>query len=705
MRQLHEVLIVEHDEGARSLLREALDGEPVVLTEATTGSAALAVLAGQDVDVALVALVLPDVAGLQLVSEMRDLVPNLHLIIVSKRTSEADRLQGFAAGADDYITKPFGPADVVARVRVGLRHHRTVGDNCLDIGELRIDLGARRVTIRGTEVPLPRLEFDLLAHLALRPDEVCSRQDLLETVWGSSSEYQVEATVTEHVRRLREKLGGSGGCGGLITTVRGAGYRFAARALEGPTHARLVATALAPSGVVELTWRPTSGTATHPPPTGIDPVVDRAGATRRLAAGVAEIGSWPVAPDDREYLQAALIGISTEVTDAVIILSSDLTVRSFNRAAEALYGWSEDEVRGRRLLDVIPWREPPDAFGHAVEDLGERGTWMGELDQRRRDGTSLRIRSTVTALLDPDGEGLGVIIVNRPAATSAAVPIGPDRVQVDDILGALARDEFVPYFQPIVRLEDEVIVGVEALARWERSDGTIVEPSAFLPEAERSGLIVPLGTMILEKACQEAARWRAAGSTAHLAANISARQLGDGSTPDLITRMLARHAIPPDALWLEVTESSLIEDLDRAALVLGTLADAGVSFSIDDFGTGWASLTYLRRFPVRGIKIDRSFVEGLGTTSSDEAIVRSILDLGRDLSLAVVAEGVETAAQCDALRALGCRLVQGYVYSKPAPAAVLHPMLASPLRPERTRRNEASGPWPRDARDGDGPPR
>jgi PAS domain S-box-containing protein len=691
VRQLHHVLIVEGDARILRRLRAALANEPVTLTEVTTGSAARTALADQSVDVALVALTLSDVDGLQLVSELRDTAPEMHVIIMSKRTSEADRLRGFAAGADDYITKPFEPTDVVARVKVGLRHRGAVGDDRLELGELTIDLRARQAWIGGAELTLPRLEFDLLAHLARRPAEACSRQDLLETVWGSSTEYQLEATVTEHVGRLRRKFAALGARGISITTLRGTGYRFDLTPADEPEPERLVATAVAPDGVVALAWRHAAPGRRGATPT--DLAADRAEATKELAEGVAEIASWPVARDDREFLQAALIGISTEVEDAVVIISPDLTVRSFNRAAEALYGWSEDEVRGRPIADILPWVGTPKALAAATDAVRVRGTWMGEIEQRRRDGTSLRIRCTATALRAADGKSLGVIVVNRPAGAEPPAS-APSRLQADEILAALERDEFLPYFQPIVRLDDDAIVGVEALARWEQPDGTLLEPFVFLPEAERSGLIVRLGTTILEKACLEAARWLAGGSIAHLAVNISARQLGDASTTDLVTGMLARHELPRNALWLEVTETSLIEDLDRAATVLGTLTDAGVSFAIDDFGTGWASLTYLRRFPVHGIKIDRSFVAGLGTATSDTAIVRSILKLGRDLSLAVVAEGVETEAQRDNLRSLGCELAQGYLFSRPVPAAEIHRMLADASRTDDSQDTGGAGACP-----------
>jgi DNA-binding response OmpR family regulator len=232
MVRRHEVLVVEADERSRGLIRAALAKEGVRLTETATGAEARAVVGRRPIDVALVALGLPDVPGLDLVAELRALGDELHVVIVSSAASEADRLRGFSAGADDYITKPFSSLELAARVRVGLRHRRDVGDGLLRFGELKVDVGARRVAVGSTEVDLPRLEFDLLAHLALHPGRTFSREYLLRTIWGSSSEFQQTATVTEHVGRLRQKLECAGDGDGWITTMRGVGYRFDAHDVD-----------------------------------------------------------------------------------------------------------------------------------------------------------------------------------------------------------------------------------------------------------------------------------------------------------------------------------------------------------------------------------------------------------------------------------------------------------------------------------------
>ena len=185
-----------------------------------------------------------------------------------------------------------------------------------------------------------------------------------------------------------------------------------------------------------------------------------------------------------------------------------------------------------------------------------------------------------------------------------------------------------------------------------------------------AALIVELGRIVFDKACRQTAEWREAGLDLEVAVNLSSKQLADAALFDDITTTLAASELDPHALTLEVTETALVEDVDLAAEALLRLTGLGIRVAIDDFGTGWASLTYLKQFPVHALKIDKIFVDGVDHDPQDAAIARSILSLGRELDLQVVAEGVETFAQQTALRALGCSIAQGYLYGAPtlAPA-------------------------------------
>ncbi len=239
-----------------------------------------------------------------------------------------------------------------------------------------------------------------------------------------------------------------------------------------------------------------------------------------------------------------------------------------------------------------------------------------------------------------------------------------------DLRIALDNDELAVYYQPIVDYGATGNVGLEALARWPHPDGAIT-PDEFIPVAEESGLILPLGIWVLNRACAEAARWKAtdpAAANLHISVNLSGRQLGDPDVVANVAAALARSGLEPDALWLEITESTLMHDAAGAARTLNAIRELGVHLVIDDFGTGYSSLAYLKRFPVDTLKIDRSFVDGLGRDAESEAIVRAVVGLTQSLHLSVIAEGVETIEQLTALHRLGCDTYQGYFFSKPQPA-------------------------------------
>jgi predicted signal transduction protein with EAL and GGDEF domain len=246
------------------------------------------------------------------------------------------------------------------------------------------------------------------------------------------------------------------------------------------------------------------------------------------------------------------------------------------------------------------------------------------------------------------------------------------RLQLEeDLRDALHGEQLWIAHQPVIDLGTGAAVSTEALLRWDHPTLGPVSPAEFVPIAEESGLIIPLGMRVLELACTQTAAWRA--QLPHLgelqvAVNLSARQLAD---PDLVANVrtvLARTGLPPEALWLEITESMLMHDADGATRILLDLRSCGIRLSIDDFGTGYSSLAYLRRFPVEALKIDRSFVASMHENADDAVIVGSVLTLAHSLGLHVVAEGVETQEQLDTLRTLGCDAVQGYFTGRPGRA-------------------------------------
>ncbi len=231
---------------------------------------------------------------------------------------------------------------------------------------------------------------------------------------------------------------------------------------------------------------------------------------------------------------------------------------------------------------------------------------------------------------------------------------------------AMQNGELRLHYQPIVCLDDGRVVAAEALLRWYHPERGMVGPAEFIPVAEESGLILPLGRWVLGQSCTQLAAWRAAGRSAlRVTVNLSARQFGDPDLVGVVAGALRASGLPGEALWLEITESVLMEEAEATAETLRALKALGVHLSVDDFGTGYSSLSYLKRFPVDALKIDRSFVDGLARDPEDEAIVTAVVSLAQALNLEVVAEGVEEPAQLSKLHQLGCDAVQGYLFGPP----------------------------------------
>jgi diguanylate cyclase (GGDEF)-like protein/PAS domain S-box-containing protein len=244
------------------------------------------------------------------------------------------------------------------------------------------------------------------------------------------------------------------------------------------------------------------------------------------------------------------------------------------------------------------------------------------------------------------------------------------RMSVEQELRAgIERDEFIVYYQPQVSLTTGAIVGMEALVRWQHGEGTLVQPGAFIPVAEHTGLIGPIGEIVLRKACEQYAAWQREGfALPRIGINVSARQFFQRDFTGILERTIAAASVSTEFIELEITESVAMQKTEHGIRMLRRLRDLGITIAIDDFGTGQASFSYLKRFPVDTVKIDRSFVRDISEKASDKSIVMAILLIARELGLKTVAEGVEKPDQRDFLKRHGCDAMQGYIISRPVPA-------------------------------------
>jgi diguanylate cyclase len=277
------------------------------------------------------------------------------------------------------------------------------------------------------------------------------------------------------------------------------------------------------------------------------------------------------------------------------------------------------------------------------------------------------IRDADAAMYRAKERGGGVYEVFDDAMRERAVR----RMATENALHrALDRGEFVMHYQPIVHMATGALYGVEALARWQHPDRGLVMPGEFIEAAEETGLIIALGAWAFEAACRQSAIW---GADVMMSVNLSARQC---THPDLVAtfgEILARTRADPAAVSLEITETALMEDIELSTVTLSALKELGLRLALDDFGTGYSSLRALQHFPVDVVKIDRSFIEPIERDPQEAAIVAAVISLSHALGLRTVAEGIETIAQVDRLRALGCDLAQGFYFAKPGPAGDVRP--------------------------------
>jgi diguanylate cyclase (GGDEF)-like protein len=297
-----------------------------------------------------------------------------------------------------------------------------------------------------------------------------------------------------------------------------------------------------------------------------------------------------------------------------------------------------------------------------------------------RDSAEDLLHDADVAMYQAKAAGKGGYVLFE-ASMQAAVT---DRLNLElDLADALEADQLYLDYQPVVNLATEQVVGVEALLRWQHPTRGVIEPDGFIPIAEASGMIAPIGRWVLAEVCAQGAAWRAKGFAIGLSVNITARQFERAEFLDEVRDALAESGLEPASLTLEITEATMVRRPANTGRLLAALRELGVSIAVDDFGTGYSSLGYLRQFPIDAVKIDRSFVSGLTSSSDARALAHTLIQLGKTLGIKTLAEGVEEHGQLHKLRAEGCDLAQGFLFAQPLPPEelerFLQERLASPL--------------------------
>jgi len=397
-----------------------------------------------------------------------------------------------------------------------------------------------------------------------------------------------------------------------------------------------------------------------------------------------------------QYIEAEVHGMKQGESLAVL----DMDIDNFKLINESYgHSYGDDTLRevSRRLTRLVLERGAylarigGDEFAVVLKDFSCREELEAQIEQiiqyikepYQIGEREFLLTVSVGVVIAPiDGTNCQVLTRNMDAAKFFAKTNGRDMyVFYDDSLTKTITDklelqseirraiedkEFEVYFQPQIDLASEQTIGFEALVRWNHPERGVILPSEFIPVAEESGLIVPLGEYILRESCKKLKNWQDEGYVKQvLAVNLSARQFKDRDFMEKIVKIIEETGINPNQLELEITESMALDDLDYAIATLQKLKELGVSFALDDFGTGYSSLSYLKRLPVNQLKIDKSFMDKVLEDHSDQKIVETIIALAQALDLVVIAEGVESTEQAAFLKSVSCNKAQGYLYSRP----------------------------------------
>jgi diguanylate cyclase (GGDEF)-like protein/PAS domain S-box-containing protein len=659
---------------------------------------------------------------------------HIPVIFMTSLDDLQDKLAGFDAGGVDYVAKPLQFAEVVSRVRTHLELsalRRQLADQNQELRQARDELEERvqlrTAALRAEIEERSRAELELqrsseqirdlynnapCGYHSLDVDGICVRVNDTQVNWlGYAREEIVGRRFTDFLPPRSAALFRK-----AFALIK---QRGSIRDIELQLIRRdgscmpvlLSATAVCDAGgkfvmtrttLYDLTERKKAEElirhmAHHDPLTGLS---NRTLFQQRLGQLIAQ------ARRRNEAVATMFLDLDqfNQINDSFGHAVGDIVLREISqrlsrclRDSDALARWGGDEfVVALSAPDVHQFAtqvaeamlkeitEPVFAEDHELHLSGSIGISLYPTD-----GLDVRtlLRAADTAMYDAKDRARGSWKFFTPELTANV----QHRTKLAALLhGAQLRKEVYLQYQPQVDIDSGRILGVEALMRWQRPDLGTISPAEFIPIAEDTGLIQPLGEWALQHACEQAKGWREAGHTdLMLAVNLSVRQLTDPHIGARVAAILSQSGLPPSALELEITENLLLQPTDDILRLLNDFNERGIRLTVDDFGTGYSSLSYLQRFPIKALKIDRAFVSRIGIALHDDTIVGAIIALAHSLHLRVLAEGVETRAQADFLRERGCYVAQGYLYSKPLDTEQVTSVLRGQSKPEQPKAEPA----------------
>jgi diguanylate cyclase (GGDEF)-like protein/PAS domain S-box-containing protein len=694
------ILVVDDDTAARRLTRATLSRAGFDVVEAADGEKALEAVTLAMPDLVLMDVSMPVMDGFTACAQLRAMAGGMRVpVVMMTGLDDVESIErAFEVGATDFLTKPINWPILSHRVRYMLRASSAIDD--LKQNQRRLS-NAQRIGEMGD------WEWDV-ARDRIIPSKQAWRIFGHDAETGVMQSEGFFASVhPDDVERVREAF--------ARAIANGDTFAIEHRIYQSSGLLRQV------RQQVEVIKRADSGQALHLAG-AVHDITQRMQAEdqiRRLAYYDTLTG-LPNRLLFTDQLEKALT-YARRRGEQIAIMFVDLD--HFKRVNDTLGHGAGDELlriistrlsNSIRLLDAVSRRSDGEQSGNSIARLGGDEFIVMLSDVHRVADAAGVARRLVSALNEPvtimgtelyvsgsvgvsmyphDGIDIDTLLMNADTAMYRAKKAGRgcvqfydssmnaramDRLVMESMLRrALERREFVLHYQPRIELSTGLIVGAEALIRWNQPERGAISPEEFIPLAEENGLVIQIGEWAVEQACRQSAQWRAQGlNPGSVAVNLAANHLRERNLPDLVARTLKAHSLPASSLEIEVTESVLMTDAELCIENARRLSDLGVGLLIDDFGTGYSSLSYLKKLPITALKIDKSFVRDLATDPDDAAIIDAIIAMAHTLKLKVVAEGVETEAQRAFLKSSGCDEFQGYLFSRPVEAAEFARLIA-----------------------------